>query len=107
MNAKLNTRDYDAEEQLMENVRKYEYCDEESNSLMFLTGYGIEDIQWIPRQLTENKQWGLFIQHIIAAWNLLTWDGLEARHVKQIKRWLGKFMEGTQLSSMIQRKCLI
>lgn len=29
----------------MENVIKYEYCDEESNSLMFLTGYGIGDIQ--------------------------------------------------------------
>lgn len=111
MNAKPNTWDYDAEGQLMENVIKYEYCDEESNSLMFLAGYGIGDIQWIPRQLTDNKQWGLFTQHIIAAWDLLTWDVLEAvleaRHVKQIKRWLEKFMEGTQLSSMIQMKSLI
>lgn len=56
MNAKLNTSDYDAEGQLIENVIKYEYCDEESNSLTFLTGYGIGDIQGIPRQLTDNKQ---------------------------------------------------
>lgn len=29
----------------MENVIKYEYCNEENNSLMFLTGYDIGDIQ--------------------------------------------------------------